>query len=178
MQWTRDKYGHFIASAEKGKMKYIAKIYPNGVYLILALDSSDIANIPVSIKDGLESGIKEAKAVCEVLLENLVKEDIVEETPEIAISEEPVEVIEETPELEQEEIVEAKSDPIIVNMDRIITIIVPANSVVRYTTTGKDPKATNKIYKEEFEATEGTIIKAKAWYEDGTVSSVAVYEVK
>lgn len=62
-----------------------------------------------------------------------------------------------------------KGPEIIVN-DYKVTIIIPEGSTVRYTINGKDPKATNKIYKEEFEVEEGTVIKAKAWYENGDIS--------
>ena len=69
-----------------------------------------------------------------------------------------------------------KGPEIIINANKV-TIIIPEGSTVRYTINGKDPKATNKIYKEEFEVEEGAVIKARAWYENGDISDTVEKKV-
>ena len=167
INWIKDKHGNRVAFVTIQGRKAVVRAYTNGLYEALCiLGQSVFGRVSTTTYfSGKEATMLQAQKVCEEKVEELNK--VVEE-PEV----EEVVVSGAFAAPEDLPVVAPKiiCEPIITIEDGVCTIIVPENAEVKYTTNGKDVKKSNKVYKEPFEVAEGTVVKAVAYFADGTIS--------
>ena len=66
--------------------------------------------------------------------------------------------------------------PIFLEQTTVEFAPVPSAAAIRYTIDGSDPSVASSLYEEVFEITESIIVKARVFWQDGTVSRVSTFE--
>lgn len=159
LNWIKDRHGNRVASLDYQGRKLSIKAYTSGAYEALCiLGRSVFGRISTTTYfSGIANSILQAQTLCEEKLDELMNKRV-----------------------KEADIASSQPIPTINVENNICTISVPGfeNVEIRYTVNGKDVKRSNKVYKEPFEVTEDTIIKAVAYIGDITSVQVVYPEEK
>lgn len=163
LNWTKDRHGNRVASIEHQGKKILIRAYLSGAYEALCIIGQSVFGrlSTTTYFSGVANSVLQAQKICEEKLEELTKK-VAETVQDPALK----------------EIKENVGVPFITIADGICTLEVPKGSEVRYTTNGKDVKKSNRLFEGPFKVEEGVVIKARAYFEDGTVSVQIQYPEK